>query len=175
MLFRLKQKFYRIMYNLCFSHLQSFNSVQQKLFVLQPLKDMFQNRSLTEPQVQSGVATALTRPEATPDFTLWCYLKDRVYGHNPQTIPDLKAAITIAIRPIPREEEGTLPGESKSACNGGGRIWIHISLNFCRTNSFCCTELILCRCWLHRLNIIQQNFCLKLNNILGVIRRLLVS
>ena len=39
-----------------------------------------------------------------PDFYLWGYLKDRVYEHNPQTIPDLKAAITAAIRAIPREE-----------------------------------------------------------------------
>ena len=62
-LFRLKQKFYRIMYNLCSQHLQSLNSVQQKLIVLQPLKDMFQNRSPAEPLVQSGVVTALTRPE----------------------------------------------------------------------------------------------------------------
>ena len=30
------------MYNLCSQHLLSLNSVQQKLFVLQPLKDMFQ-------------------------------------------------------------------------------------------------------------------------------------
>ena len=35
------------MYNLCSQHLQSFNSVQQKLFVLQPLKDMFQMPALT--------------------------------------------------------------------------------------------------------------------------------
>ena len=42
MLFSLKQKFYRIMYNLCSQHLQNFNSVQQKLFVLQLLKDLFQ-------------------------------------------------------------------------------------------------------------------------------------
>lgn len=33
------------MYNLCSQHLQSLNSVQQKLFVLQPLKDMFQMRA----------------------------------------------------------------------------------------------------------------------------------
>ena len=32
------------MYNLCSQHLQNFNSVQQKLFVPQPLKDMFQMR-----------------------------------------------------------------------------------------------------------------------------------
>ena len=38
-----------------------------------------------------------------PDFYLWGHLKDRVYGNNPQTIPDLKAAITAAIRAIPRE------------------------------------------------------------------------
>ena len=38
-----------------------------------------------------------------PDFYMWGYLKDRVYGNNPQTIPDMKAAITAAIRAIPRE------------------------------------------------------------------------
>jgi len=37
---------------------------------------------------------------------MWGYLKDRVYGDNPQTIPDLKAAITAAIGAIPREECG---------------------------------------------------------------------
>jgi len=31
-----------------------------------------------------------------------------VYGNNPQTIPDLKAAITKAIRAIPREECGRI-------------------------------------------------------------------
>jgi len=41
-----------------------------------------------------------------PDFYLWGYLKDRVYGNNPQTIPDLKAAIIAAVRAIPREECG---------------------------------------------------------------------
>ena len=38
-----------------------------------------------------------------PDFYLWGYLKDRVFGNNPQTIPDLKAAITAAIKAILRE------------------------------------------------------------------------
>jgi len=42
----------------------------------------------------------------TPDFYLWGYLKYRVYGNNPKTIPDLKAAITAAIRAIRREECG---------------------------------------------------------------------
>lgn len=39
-----------------------------------------------------------------PDFYLWGYLKDRVYVNNPQSIPDLKAAITREIRAIPVEE-----------------------------------------------------------------------
>lgn len=39
-----------------------------------------------------------------PDFYLWGYLKDHVYENNPQTIGDLKAAITAKIRAIPREE-----------------------------------------------------------------------
>ena len=46
MLFSLKQKLSWIMYNLCSQHLQSLKSVQQKLFVLQTLKDMFQMRPL---------------------------------------------------------------------------------------------------------------------------------
>jgi len=41
-----------------------------------------------------------------PDFYLWGYLKNRVHDYNPQTIPDLKTAITAAIRAIPREECG---------------------------------------------------------------------
>jgi len=41
-----------------------------------------------------------------PDFHLRGYLKDRVYGNNTQTIPDLKAAITAVMRAIPREECG---------------------------------------------------------------------
>jgi len=41
-----------------------------------------------------------------PHFHLWGYLKDKVYGNNHQTIPVLKAAITAAIRAIPREESG---------------------------------------------------------------------
>ena len=39
-----------------------------------------------------------------PDFYLWGYLKDNVYTNNPQTIPDLKAAIAAKIRAIPKEE-----------------------------------------------------------------------
>jgi len=41
-----------------------------------------------------------------PDFYLWGYLEDRVYENNPQTIPDLKTAITAATRAIPREKCG---------------------------------------------------------------------
>ena len=40
------------------------------------------------------------------DFYIWGYLKYRVYGKNPQNVPDLKAAITAVIRAIPREERG---------------------------------------------------------------------
>ena len=39
-----------------------------------------------------------------PDFYLWGYLKDNVYGNKPQIIPELKTAITSAIRAIPNEE-----------------------------------------------------------------------
>ena len=39
-----------------------------------------------------------------PDFYLWGYFKDRVYGNNTQTIPELKVAITAAIRAISWKE-----------------------------------------------------------------------
>ena len=39
-----------------------------------------------------------------PDCYLWGYLKDNVYENNPQTIGELKAAITGKIRQIPKEE-----------------------------------------------------------------------
>ena len=57
------------------------------------------------PQVWPAVVAAFTGLEP-PDFYMWGYLKDRVYGNNPQTIPDLKAAIKAAIRAIPMEECG---------------------------------------------------------------------
>ena len=44
-------------------------------------------------------------PDLNPqDFYLWENLKDNVYAHIPQTILDLKATITAAIRAIQREE-----------------------------------------------------------------------
>ena len=108
------------MYNLCCQHLQSLKSVQQKLIVYSRSKICSRwapQRSRQTWIHLARVVIALTRPEPPRNLYLWGYLKDRVYKHNPQTIPDPKAAI----RPIPREEEGTLPVESKSACNGGGR------------------------------------------------------
>ena len=46
-----------------------------------------------------------THRTLTPgDFYLWGYLKDNVYQNNPQTVPELKRAITNKIRAIPREE-----------------------------------------------------------------------
>ena len=69
---------------------------------------------------------------------------------------------------------GTLPGESKSAFNAKRRIW-NKSLSGCSTKNFCCTALKFCRCWLHRLYIIHENFCSKLSNISGVIRLLVSS
>jgi len=38
------------------------------------------------------------------DVYLWRYLKDNVYQNNPQTIGELKAAITAKISEIPKEE-----------------------------------------------------------------------
>ena len=71
------------MYNLCSQHLQSLNAIQQKLFVLQPLKDMFQ---MPAPALQADLDSpgkVLNDPPALlsdlnpPDFYLWGYLKVR--------------------------------------------------------------------------------------------------
>ena len=58
-----------------------------------------------QPQVWPAVVAAFTGLDP-PDFYMWGYLKDKVYGKNPQTIPDLKTAITAAIIAIRREECG---------------------------------------------------------------------
>ena len=72
------------MYNICSQHLQSLNSVQQKLFVLQPLKDMFQMRP---PALQADLDLPWSQHSSdlnSPDFYLWGYFKDRVCEHNPK-------------------------------------------------------------------------------------------
>ena len=55
------------MFNLCSKHLQSFISVQQKFFVLQPFKEMFQMRP---PALQAD----LDSPGKVPSSSLiWVY------------------------------------------------------------------------------------------------------
>lgn len=39
-----------------------------------------------------------------PDFYLWGFLKDNVYGNNPQSIAELKMAINQTIRAIQKQE-----------------------------------------------------------------------
>ena len=92
-----------------------------------------------------------------PYFYLWGYLKDRVYGNNPQTILDLKAAITAAIRVIPREECGRVienfaRGIQMCLQRRGAHLE-HICLSASETKSFCSTDLKLWRCLLHRLDL----------------------
>ena len=48
---------------------------------------------------------SLHSPDLNPqDFYLWDFLKDHVYQNNPQTITELKVAITQQIHGITREE-----------------------------------------------------------------------
>ena len=58
-----------------------------------------------QPRVWPAVVAAFTGLEPR-DFCMWGCLKDRVHGNNLQTMPNLKAAITTAIRAIPRKECG---------------------------------------------------------------------
>jgi len=91
-----------------------------------------------------------------PDFYMWGYLKDRVYGNNPQTIPDLKAAITAPIRGIPREECGR--GIEKFArriqmCLQRRGAQLEHIFSASETKSFCSRDLKLWKCLLHRLDL----------------------
>ena len=83
-------------------------------------------------------------PDLNPQIFMWGYLNDRVYGNNPQTMPDLKAAI----RAIPREECGRVIG------NFARRIQMCLQrrgahfLSASETKSFCSKDLKLWRCLL---------------------------
>ena len=88
-----------------------------------------------------------------PDFYMWGYLKDRVYGNNPQTIADMKAAI----RAIPREECGRVIenfARRIQMClqHRGAHLehifWAPVKQSFC-----CSTDFKLWRCLLHRLDL----------------------
>jgi len=92
-----------------------------------------------------------TTPLNPPDFYLWGYLKDRVYGNNPQTILDLKAAITSTIRAIPREECGRVIENFARRIQMCLQRWGAHFLSTSETKSICSTELKLWRCLLHRL------------------------
>ena len=89
-----------------------------------------------------------------PDFYLWGYLKDRVYANNPQSIPDLKAAITAAIRAIPREECGRVienfARRIQVCLQRRGAHFEHIFLSASETKKFCSTDLKFSSCLLHR-------------------------
>ena len=62
-----------------------------------------------------------------PYFYLWRYLKDNVHGNNPQSIGELKAAITAKIREIPKGEcvrvIDNLRDVCKCAFNAEDAIW----------------------------------------------------
>ena len=79
-----------------------------------------------------------------PDFYLWGYLKDNVYTNNPQTIPDLKAAIAAKIRVIPREEcVRLIQNGCKCVCSVEEHIW-NTSWSVDETYIFQGTDFKLC-------------------------------
>ena len=66
------------------------------------LRQRFEERLISR---RCNVEWALHSPDLNPpDFYLWGFLKDYVYQGNPQTIKELKTAITAKIRAIPKEE-----------------------------------------------------------------------
>ena len=66
------------------------------------LRERFKDRPIDR---KCEIKWAAYSPDLNPpDFYLWGYLKDNVYENNPQTIGELKAAITAKIREIPKEE-----------------------------------------------------------------------
>jgi len=91
-----------------------------------------------------------------PDFYMWGYPTDSVYGNNPQTILDLRTAITAAIRAIPREQCGRVienfVRRIQMCLQRRELIWSTI-LSTSETKSFCSTDLKLWRCLVHRLDL----------------------
>ena len=66
------------------------------------LRERFKDRLISR---KCEIEWAVHSPDLNPPyFYLWGYLKDNVYENNPQTIGELKAAITAKIREIPKEE-----------------------------------------------------------------------
>ena len=66
------------------------------------LRNRFPNRLISR---RCAVEWAPHSPDLNPpDFYLWGFLKDNVYQGNPQTIEELKTAITAKIRAIPKED-----------------------------------------------------------------------
>ena len=103
----------------------------------------------------AAVVAAFTGLEP-PHFYMWGYLKDRVYGNNPQTIPDLKAEITAATRAIQREECGRVIenfARRIQMCLQRRGLISTTFLSASETKSFCSTDLKLRICLLHRLDL----------------------
>ena len=66
------------------------------------LRERFKDRLISR---KCEIEWAAQSPDLNPPyFYLWGYLKDNMYENNPQTIGELKAAITAKIREIPKEE-----------------------------------------------------------------------
>ena len=66
------------------------------------LRERFKDRLISR---KCEIEWAAHSPDLNPPyFYLWGYLKDNVHEKNPQTIGELKAAITAKIREIPKEE-----------------------------------------------------------------------
>ena len=104
------QKFVSIRSSLFLRHLQNIKFELAKLIAFQPLQSVLQMSSTAlladfnaAVEVLNDSLACITWNVNPPDFFLWGYLKDRVYADNPQTISDLKAAITAAIQAIPRD------------------------------------------------------------------------
>ncbi len=65
------------------------------------LKQWFPSRLISR---RGNVEWPARSPDLAPcDFFLWGYLKEKVYRHRPQSIQDLKKAISLEIRRIPKE------------------------------------------------------------------------
>jgi hypothetical protein len=68
------------------------------------LRERFKDRLISRKCEIEWVAHSPDLNPPPPYFYLWGYLKDNVYENNPQTIGELKEAITAKIREIPKEE-----------------------------------------------------------------------
>ena len=96
---------------------------------LELLRQKFGDRVISR---RTDIPWAAHSPDLNPlDFFLWGYPKDNVYADNPQTLQDLKTAITRFIRAIPADMCKRVIGNFAVRLNECLNRWVRILSTSC--------------------------------------------